>query len=305
MSSFQVLVQNFLGYAQDLLVPVLIGFVFSGIINEFIPGGLVQRFLGDNSWRSILMSTFVGALMPVCCVGSLPIAVTLRSKGAKLGPILAFLVATPATSASAIFATWKMMGFRYALFMCLTVIFMGLLMGFLASATGEVVVDKSQPRGEGSNCCESANSPRPYKNRVTDILMYAFYDLPKRMGFEILVGMGVASTIVSFEAVRNFIHFQLAGFKGYAILVLIGLVDYVCSTASVPVAHALSGSGVSMGKSMVYLLMGPITSFATLVVIRKEYGFRILALYLLVIVIGCLTAGISYDFFFSDGKFMG
>lgn len=298
MEQIDAFTLSLLGYARELFVPILLGFVFSGLINEFVPERSVQKYLGDDSPWSIFTATWVGALLPVCCMGSLPIAVTLRKKGARLGPVLAFLVATPATSAPALLASWKLMGATYTLFMAAVVIVMGFVMGLVGNAVRMSYVKEGEAR---SNCCSESHeshdhSPGPLDKRVERALRYAFIELPRKIGFEILMGAVVASVIVSFEPVRDFVRTQLSGLKGYFILILIGLVDYVCSTGSVPVANALVQSGVAHGKTMVYLLMGPITSYATLLVIRKEFGNKVLALYLAVIIGFSLLAGLIYDF---------
>lgn len=288
---------SFVGYVRELFVPILLGFIFSGLINEFVPEQFVQKHLGDDSLWSIFTATWVGALLPVCCMGSLPIAITLRKKGARLGPVLAFLVTTPATSAPAMLVSWKLMGLTYTVFMAAAVIVMGFVMGLIGNRI------KMPPAKEGESCqscCGTGDGHDhrrgPLVPRIQSALRYSLIELPRKIGFEILIGAVVASVIVSFEPVRDFVRAQLSGFKGYLILIVIGLIDYVCSTGSVPVANALVQSGVSYGKSMVYLLMGPITSYATMLVIRKEFGGRVLALYLFVIIAFSLLAGLLYDF---------
>jgi uncharacterized membrane protein YraQ (UPF0718 family) len=297
---------SFLGYVRELFFPIVLGFIFSGLINEFVPEKSVQKYLGDDSIWAIFTATCVGALLPVCCMGSLPIAVTLRKKGARLGPVLAFLVTTPATSAPALLVSLKLMGVPYTVFMAVVVIVMGFVMGLIGNA---VKIPSAQEEGSCSSCCGEDHATHdqtqaPMAKRVERALRYAFIELPRKMGFEILLGAVVASVIVSFEAVRDFVRTQLDGIKGYLILIVIGLLDYVCSTGSVPVANALVQSGVAQGKSMVYLLMGPITSYATLLVIRKEFGGKVLGLYLVVIMICSLLAGLIYDFLFVR-NFMG
>ena len=297
MDPIECLSQSFIGYVRELFIPIVLGFLFSGLINEFVPEKLVQKYLGDDSVKSIFMATWVGVLLPVCCMGSLPIAITLRKKGARLGPILAFLVATPATSAPALFVSWKLMGLTYTIFMAATVIVMGFIMGIIGNF---IKVPAFKEVDSCSDCCVDAHEQhahdKRYHVRVMNVLRYAFIELPRKIGFEILIGAVVASVIVSFVPVREFVRAQLTGFKGYILLVLIGLIDYVCSTGSVPVAHALAQSGVSLGKSMVYLLMGPITSYGTILVIRKEFGGKVLMLYLLVISTVSILAGLTYDF---------
>lgn len=302
MEHLEVLVRSLCAYMGEIFIPVLLGFLFSGIIHEFVSDRFVQKYFGNSSTGSVFTATWIGVLLPVCCVGSLPIAVTLHQKGARLGPILAFLVATPATSAPAIFVCWKLMGFTYTVFMVVTVIVMGLITGIVGNT---LKVSNEKQRGEHLERCCDEHKVKKTKNtnfidRVINVLEYAWIELPRKIGSEILIGAVVASVIVSFEGVREFVRAQLSGFKGYLLLVVIGLVDYVCSTASVPVADALTQTGVSYGKSMVYLLMGPITSYATILVIRKEFGYKVLAVYLTVIAGVSVGAGRLYDIVFAS-----
>jgi len=100
------MVAQFFLVLKDYLIEVLpflaVGFLLSGLIHEFIPAGWVERHLGGKGIKPLLYSTLVGTALPICCIGALPVAVSLHQKGARLGPVLAFLVATPATSVTAL-----------------------------------------------------------------------------------------------------------------------------------------------------------------------------------------------------------
>jgi uncharacterized membrane protein YraQ (UPF0718 family) len=91
------LITQFLIVFKDYLIEVLpflaIGFFLSGLIHEFVPSKCVERHLGGGGIKPILYSTLVGTILPSCCFGALPVAVSLHQKGARLGPVLAFLVA--------------------------------------------------------------------------------------------------------------------------------------------------------------------------------------------------------------------
>jgi uncharacterized membrane protein YraQ (UPF0718 family) len=50
----------------------------------------VERHLGGKGIKPILYSALAGTILPVCCIGSLPLALSLHQKGARLGPVLAF-----------------------------------------------------------------------------------------------------------------------------------------------------------------------------------------------------------------------
>ncbi len=91
------MIAQFLITFKDYLVEVLpflaVGFLLSGLIHEFVPTGWVERHLGGKGVKPILYSTLIGTVLPIYCLGALPVAVSLHQKGARLGPVLAFLVA--------------------------------------------------------------------------------------------------------------------------------------------------------------------------------------------------------------------
>lgn len=94
--------------------------------------------------KPLLYATLVGTALPICCLGSLPVAVSLHEKGARLGPVLAFLVATPATSIPALLVCYALLGIKFTVFIFFAVILMGLIMG----AIGNLI--KFKPRGQAA-----------------------------------------------------------------------------------------------------------------------------------------------------------
>jgi len=72
-------------YFFEILPALAIGFLLSGIIHEFIPTSWVEKHLGEKGIKPILYSTILGTIVPVCCWGSLPLAITFYTKGASLG----------------------------------------------------------------------------------------------------------------------------------------------------------------------------------------------------------------------------
>ncbi len=91
-------------------------------------------------------------------------------------------------------------------------------------------------------------------------------------------------------------------FKDYFLEVLpflaIGLflmMMYICSTASVPLVHAFIAQGMNIGAGMVMLIVGPVTSWGTILVLRKEFGGRVLLVYLVTISVAALTLGYLFS----------
>ena len=123
----------FLHYLYEILPALAIGFFISGLVHEMIPEDKVLKYLGAGGIAPVFYSTLIGTLLPVCCWGSLPIAVSFYKKGAKLGPILAFLVATPATSISALLVAYSVLGIKFAVYIFFAVIIMGVTIGLIGN----------------------------------------------------------------------------------------------------------------------------------------------------------------------------
>ena len=322
----------FKDYFLDVLPFLAIGFLLSGLIHEFVPSEWVERHLGGGGVKPILYSTLVGTILPICCFGSLPVAVSLRQKGARLGPVLAFLVATPATSITALLVTYGFLGLKFTVFIFLAVIVMGLVMGFVGNKVEgkakvlvppvqqaldpvcgmNVEVGKAAKTEYGGEtyyfCCSHCqqafeDSPEEYMgaysrniaHRVKHVFRYAFVDMVKEIGPELLLGLALAALVVAVAPVGEFVGAHFGGGLGYLFSLGFGLIMYICSTASVPLVHAFVSQGMNIGAGMLLLLVGPITSWGTMLVLRKEFGGKILAIYLAVVCVMSLALGYCFS----------
>lgn len=285
-------------YVNELWFSLALGFFLSGLFHEFVPAAAVDTHLGDKKFRGILIASFIGTLLPVCCFGSLPIAMTMRRRGAQLGPVLAFLVATPATSIPALVVTWKLLGPAFAVYIFFAVILMAVIIGIIGNCFNVPVKIRTEDIPGCSR--EPATIPpgiRPqnFSAKISAALKYAFITLPREIGVELLLSIALASFILVFDPLQILIKKYLLGLTGYLLIIITGLVTYVCCTASVPLADALLKSGMSPGHAMTFLLVGPITSYGTMFVMAKEFGGRVLAVYLLVISFLSFLFGIVYN----------
>ena len=283
-------------YFWEILPAVAVGFLLSGIIQEFIPANLVEKHLGGKGIKPIFYTTLVGTLLPICCWGALPVAISMHKKGARLGPIMAFLVATPATSVSALLVTWRLLGLKFTVFIFFAVILMGVVMGLIGN------LFNIQPKEIVKTICNECSKEKKClihhkgtAQHIKSILRYAFVDMVKEIGPELLLGLVFAAVVAAFVPIGEWIRHNLASWKAYAFSLIFGLVTYVCSTATVPLADAFIKQGLGMGAGMVFLLVGPITSYGTILVLRKEFGGKILLFYLLGISLLSLTLGYTFS----------
>ncbi len=230
----QAMLTQFFIVFKDYFIEVLpflaIGFFLSDLIHEFVPAGWVERHLGGKGIKPLLYSTLIGTALPICCLGSLPVAVSLHEKGARLGPVLAFLVATPATSITALLVCYVLLGIKFTAFIFFAVILMGLIMGAIGNLikfkprvqAEEIAVDpicgmsvstsKSiETKYKGKSyyfCCPHCQETfvreadkyatvgepvRSIKRGFVSALRYGFVDMTKRIGPELLLGLVTSS----------------------------------------------------------------------------------------------------------------
>jgi hypothetical protein len=107
--------------------------------------------------------------------------------------------------------------------------------------------------------------------------------MPKEIGLETLAGLALAALVSTVAPVGIWIKKYLYGIYGYLFAVIFGLIMYMCATMSVPLVYALVNQGLNIGAGLTLLLIGPITSYGTILVIRKGFGNKILLVYLSVI----------------------
>lgn len=282
-------------YLIEILPALAIGFFLSGLIHEFIPQDWVGRNLGNKGLKGIFYATLTGTLLPICCWGVLPVAVSFYKKGSKLGPVLSFLVATPATSVSALIVTYKLLGLKFAVFIFFSVILMGMLIGLI----GNLI--PYQPAKSAPEACPHCQEAAPhthkknFSSRIKSVFKFAFIDMPKEIGLETFIGLVLAAGVAAFMPIGLWIRHNLQGLAGYIFALVFGLIMYICSTATVPLVDAFIKQGLSQGAGMTLLLVGPITSYGTILVLKKEFGMKILLIYLTFISLSSLILGYIFS----------
>ncbi|RLF57028.1 MAG: hypothetical protein DRN25_07150 [Thermoplasmata archaeon] len=311
--------ENLYDYLIEVAPALILGFIISGFIHEFVPNDLISRYLTGKGVKPIVYTTLVGIFLPVCCIGSLPVAVTLHRRGVSLGPVLAFLVATPATSITALLVTYSLLGLTTMIYLFISVAMIAILLGILAGKMRiekissdlvrdpvcgmEIKKEKSIRIDEHENfyfCSEKCaqefleKEKRTVYEKVRGSLRFSI-SLVKEMWLEISLGLIIAAIISSVDALSRLIETYLYGVFAYMFSVIFGIIMYICSTGSVPLVHALISQGFAPGAGLVMLILGPVTSYSTLLVIRKEFGIKTLSVYLAIIIITSLIFGYGYS----------
>lgn len=159
---------HLLHYIVEIAPSLALGFFLSGLIHEFVPSRFVEKHLSGNGILPLLYSAFIGTILPICCIGSLPVALSLHRKGASTGAVVAFLVATPATSISALLVSLKMLGIPFTIYIFFAVIFMGVALGSIGNLFNfkprKFDFNESSNKSCRDNSCETGSQ----KNKEND-----------------------------------------------------------------------------------------------------------------------------------------
>ncbi len=126
------------------------------------------------------------------------------------------------------------------------------------------------------------------------ILTFAFVEMADDILFALVIGVllgGVVMVLVP----NDLAEFGLSGWKMYLIMLIAGIPLYMCASASTPIGAAFIAKGISPGAVLVFLLTGPATNTATIVVLIQQFGARFVSIYLGCIVAGAVISGILLD----------
>lgn len=275
--------------APMLLLGLALGAALQ-VLGSRIPS---RYFTSGGSMRQALRGIAVGAPLPLCACGVLPIAEALRKRGAGPAMVMAFLVATPELGPETLTLTVRFLGGPFA------VVRLGaaLLLAFLAAlAFARIAGWKPKAADEPSPEQSMIMGGAP-EAKVSAAKVYGYFDeLLLHTAPWTLVGLAAAAYVQVVLPAGSLVELTTYGLD----VVVVGLVampTYVCAAAATPLAAVLLVKGVSPGAVLVGLLLGPATNVATVGLLRKAYGARSVLLGVVTIMVVAYGLGFAVNLF--------
>ncbi len=286
---------------------LLIGLMAAGLAHGWLPADRLGRWLGGRGVRPAVMAALIGAPLPLCSCAVLPAAVGLRRSGASREAVTAFLIATPETGLDSVLLSYGLLGPFFAIARpvaaVVSAVATGLAMMLLPPEAAPVPAPTSVPAVAGSECgggachCDTQSQAGVAKTpwrRTLYGLEFAFTTLFDELAPWLALGLlaaAVTATVMPPQALGQW----GGGLPAMLAMIAIGVPMYICASASTPLAAALLLAGVSPGAVMVFLLVGPATNLATIMVVRREMGSAASAIYLGGLILCGLVAGLLTD----------
>lgn len=255
---------------------VVFGCVMVSLLGA-VPRPFVMKLLGQGQGLSpILRATACGVLLDLCSHGILMVGAKLYERGASLGQLMAFLIASPWNSFSLTLILISLIGIGW------TVLFVALSM-LIAVVTGlicEHLVDRQ------------VLPPNPHYEKVmTDFNFWAqareglrttrfdaaFFKATFVRGLQdsrmvlrwVFVGILLASTIQTFVPTTIFSEWFGPSLFGLAMTLLAATVIEVCSEGGTPIAADLLTRAGAPGNSFTFLMAGVSTDYTELMVLKE------------------------------------
>jgi uncharacterized membrane protein YraQ (UPF0718 family) len=249
-----------------------------------------------------LNAALIGAPLPLCSCSVIPVAMGIRRSGASKASTASFLVATPETGVDSIGITYALMGPIMAIARPIAAITSAIVAGLFVLWFGkqENIIEPEPQAKTTNNCCHKASAAGySISEKIQAVFAFGYGQLLRDFMLWFLVGIFFAALVTTLVP-AGFLNQYAQGILAMLVVVLISIPMYVCATASTPIAVGLLLSGITPGAALVFMLTGPATNVATLMVIKNELGKRELGLYLLAIICSALTAGLVLDLLFEQ-----
>lgn len=294
---------------NDMSPYLLLGFLVAGLLHAFVPGRLYSKYLSRADWRSVLLAALFGIPLPLCSCGVIPTAMSLRREGASRGATTSFLIATPQTGVDSILATYSILGLPFAILRPIAALVTSLFGGGLVNALvpesdartahGVIAPDGGFTQASAkTEACDEEEIPADlgFFARLKLAFRYGFIDMVQDIGKWLVIGLIIAGLIALFVPDDFFTRFADNPLLTYGIVLLIAIPMYVCATGSIPVAAVLMLKGLSPGAALVFLMAGPASNMASILVIGRVLGRRTQLIYLAALVIGAFVFGVGIDY---------
>lgn len=254
---------------------VLLGLVFVGLLAN-IPQNLVLSVLGKGgSVNGILRATAAGVLLDLCSHGILMVGTKLYQKGASLGQVMAFLIASPWNSFSLTLIMFSLIGFKWTMTFIVLSMMIAVISGWIFDRCVDSKILPANP-----NAFELHEDfkfwPEVRKQWAT---IHWSFDIVKTIAREgmsgsrmvlrwLLFGVVLAALIRTFVSVEFFQQWFGPSLIGMVFTLIAATVIEVCSEGSTPIAADLLNRALAPGNSFTFMMAGVSTDYTEIMVLK-------------------------------------
>lgn len=286
----------------DLWAWFLVGFLAAGIVAEFVPRSFIERHFGNNDFSSVAKAALSGLVASTCSCGAIPMAVSLREKGASTAVALTFLLATPWSGVPQFLVLSNFLGVANTALLMVCAVTAAFLSGLVLSRLEKhrVIDAPNASTGHAGDACEldgcndcATNHESAPKNRLVGVLRHS-WDNFRDLGKYLIIGLALAAAVAAFVPTATVQRFLGSTETPWSILIAVPIsaVIELCSEGFSVFAGQLYTMGASLGVVFVMLMVGVTTDITEITVVWGKFGKRSAVAYVLVSTV--IAVGVAY-----------
>jgi len=266
---------------------VLAGLVFVGLLAK-VPQNLVLSVLGKGGTLSgLARATLAGVLLDLCSHGILMVGMKLYQKGASLGQVMAFLIASPWNSFSLTLIMFALIGFKWTLAFILVSMVIAIISGWVFDrcAAKKILPENPQTFSLDENFAFWPEVRRQWSG------IHWSWSMVKEIAREglsgsrmvlrwLLFGVVLAALIRSFVSLEFFQQWFGPSLIGMLFTLIAATVIEVCSEGSTPIAADLMNRALAPGNAFTFMMAGVSTDYTEIMVLKDTTKSWKIALFL-------------------------
>ncbi|MHB1232713.1 MAG: permease [Burkholderiales bacterium] len=273
---------------------VLLSLLVGGLVHEFLPTSRFRAVLNRPGVSGLFGAVVVGAMLPICSCGVVPLSVSLYRAGARIGPVMAFTAATPIINPAAVILSLGLLGPQITVAYVALGLLLPLILGIVSERWGDSQLTAFAQPADAAVQWESSLSPRlPLVRRWLRGIAWGIFDLGPSIGFYLAIGILIGALTTGL-APPHWIKDYLGGGSVLSLLAVavFGASLYVCAVAHIPLVASLLAAGAGPGAAIVFLVTGTATNLPELIALYHTIGKRTTVIYSVTLIIASFAAGL-------------
>ncbi|MBO6675803.1 MAG: permease [Rhizobiales bacterium] len=258
---------------------ILVGMVAVGLIDR-VPREFVIGVIGrDQGAKSLGRAVLAGFFLDLCNHGVLMVGAKLYERGASLGQVFAFLIASPWNSLSLTIIIGLMMGWGWMVVFILASLVIAFATGLIVEALERA--GKVKPNANRIDLPDDFHVWREAKTGIKATRYdWAFVkDVARRSVTAsrmvlrwLFFGVVLAALIQVTVPTEIFATWFGATFLGLLTTLVAATIIEVCSEGSVPIAADLMTRAQAPGNAFTFLMAGAATDYTEILVLKEVTG---------------------------------
>lgn len=271
---------TFLQLLLEAVPLFLLGAVLGAALEAWLKPGWIEGWIGSGH-RSVMAAALAGALLPGCAMSTMPLAQSLRRRGAALGTLTAFIMIAPILSPHTIVLTATLVSVPMAIGRVVLSLAVTLLLGTVLNAMerrGSLASPATKSAANKDQCCNAESAPgqaSAWRRFLTELVANLRSLTPYLLG-----GLFVAALISATIPADTIHQYLRAGWKAYLFAALIAFPIYVCDGGEIPLTRALLAMGVGPGPAFCFMLASVGTCVPTIAMATRIIGWPATVIYL-------------------------